>query len=449
MRIPDIQTYGRVYFRSRIFEPEELSDRIDRLAKYLSDQTSDRTPFVYLLSPNHLKFIVAYFAIIKAKKICVLVEPNIGEIEYNEMRAEASPAAVIRVDTSTMDFSHESEIELCGHASELSHELEDVCTMIYTAGDDGRLKAAMLTHENMVSDAISGAECDGVSAASVSCAAIPYNHLFGLVSGFLGPAALGGGIFISDPDKSFSQTIAELVESPVTHLYAVPMILHLMTRARLSANTDLENVVCGGVALPAAIHERFRKKTGLEIRQGYGLSEAAPICTLTRPGDTVISDSVGRALTCCTLKVADSDSAPPTEHGPRGEILVQGANVMKGYYRHPQATTAALSGGYLHTGDIGTIDQNGYLRLLGLKKRMYNLGGVNIYPSHIERLLCYREEVRSASLTTVPYTSLLGSARLHATIQLREGYQLTTEDMTAWCAANLSPKNRPHIFTIV
>ncbi len=448
MRVPDIQNFGLVHFRNRVFEPEELSCDIDRLAKYLREHLSDRHPFVYLLSTNHVKFVIAYFAVIKAGTICVLVEPDIGELEFQEMRSDSPPAAIIRVATSRLEFSYESEIELCRDAAQVSDELENVCTMIYTAADDGHMKGAMLTHENIVSDVLSGAECEKISTSSVSCAAIPYSHLFGLASGVLVPASQGGQIYIMDSDKSFPQMIADLVESPVTHLYTVPMILHLMTRARPAENARLTDVVCGGVALPRPVFERFKKKFGIEIRQGYGLSEASPICTLTRPGDVIVPDSVGRAMTCCKLRIADADRAQPTEHGPCGEILIDGANVMKGYYRRPQATATALSGGVLHTGDIGTIDRNGYLRLLGLKKRMLNRGGSNIYPSHIERLLRRHDGIHDASLTPLPDSSLLGTTKVHATIQLEEGYHLTPDEIAAWCEIALSPKNRPHVISI-
>jgi long-chain acyl-CoA synthetase len=432
---------GPVIFRGRTYSPEAVTRQIDEVASFLDQRCRGRSPIVYLFATNHVKTVAAYLGILKSGRVCLLADPATKALEWAEMTRDAPPSAVIRFDESTdlLDLEREITLEDGALDQEAARELEDVCTLLFTAADDGYAKAAMLTHDNMLANARSVVECNSVDEGTPSCSLIPFCHLFALQTGLLGPAICGAPVSLVGPEclARLRSVVDALLGAGVERLYSVPPILYVLAKAWASTGTPKlpATVVSGGVKLPASILERYRQAFGKEIHEGYGLTEAAPICTWHRPLDRIRPQSVGRAFSCCDLRIED-ESGNPAPLGTVGEVCVRGTNVMKGYLRHPVATSRALQGGWLHTGDLGRLDADGFLYLTGLKKRMLNVAGRKVYPAEVERMMRHHPNVQAITILGrdhEPHADVVcGIAKLHSK-GAEEEFAFTT-----WCSESIS-----------
>jgi long-chain acyl-CoA synthetase len=444
--LTDFLQPGKVIFRKKEYGPEIITAGVDSVARYLKDNLVSDSPFVYLFATNHIKTVFSYFGIIKARRICVIMDPKIGKFELNEMLLDTPPAACIRIDkaTETFDFGREIEIRNPPWKNDSGEDLSDVCTMIYTAADDGYAKAVMLTHENLLANARAIAEGMGLSEKTISCALMQFSHLFAIQVGMISPFLVRGGIFIEDNSdiKNISCFADQIDKVGITNFYSVPIIYFLLSKV----NTISEQVkkvhtfVSGGYKLPENIFQRFFKKTNYEIHEGYGLSEASPVGTCHRPGDKIRILSVGRSVPCCKVKImVNGGLENPIKQ--QGEICIRGTNVMKGYYRHPDATKSVLAGGWLHTGDLGYMDKDGFVYFTGQKKRMINYGGMKVYPAEVERLLKMNNNALEAEV--FGKDDKLSGQSVNAKIRLENNTKTAQDDLIKWCRGNFSDYKIP------
>ncbi len=233
---------GPVTFRSQTYSPETLTKQIDQVATYLDEQCRGRSPIVYLQAINHVKTIAGYFGIIKSGRACLLVDPATRALEWAEMIRGTPPSAVIRFDESTDVLDTLREISLFDNMLDESalRELDGVCTLLYTAADDGYAKAAMLTHENMLANARAVVECFCLSHSTASCSLVPMSHLFALQTGLIAPVLCGAPVCLIDADR-FTQVrsvIVELSMAKVERLCSVPPLLHLLAKAWVAGNIE-------------------------------------------------------------------------------------------------------------------------------------------------------------------------------------------------------------------
>lgn len=414
--------FKQIIFNGKIYSQDEIKTEIDQLAQYISTHIRPNSPLVYLYAPNHIKTVVAYFAILKANKVCVLVEPDIGKLELEEIQNDAIPGAELILDQRTDVFEYELEVKINsipGQEPDIA-ALEDVSTIHYTSANEGYAKGAMLTHSNMLSNAQGVIKCNRVGEESVSCSMIPFSHLFGLQTGLIAPCLSGGTLLIQDSDFSKIKTkVRQLKDANVSHLYSVPMVYYIL--ARISDQEEIfssvQSFVSGGYPLSEAIYAKCLNKK-IKIHQGYGLTEASPICTWHRPEDKIKVNSVGRAFHDCEVKILNPNNEE-MRTGEIGEICIKGKNVMKGYYNNPEASNKVIKDGWLRTYDLGKIDEDGYVYLMGLKKKMLNIGGRKVFPKRIERLLRRNKHVDSATV----YSSIdfLQGDQIRTMIKTNEG----------------------------
>jgi long-chain acyl-CoA synthetase len=433
--------FGNIYFKDKTYSPDTIRANIDAVADNLSKRFISNSPFVYLFAPNHIKTVYALFGILKAGRTCVLVDPALKHFELDEMIKDAAPGAMIRIDkeTDTFDFFKEIEVKHYQLSQTRLQGLEDVAIVLYTAADDGFAKGAMLTHENLLANARAGIECDSGYDNTLFCSLVPFHHLFALQTGLFMPALVSGDVLIIDSSQfpSIKKTADQLMKFKVTYLYSVPTVFHLLMRLPQVCDilSSAKFLTSGGCRLPDQVFQSYEKKMGRKIQEGYGLSEASPICTWHRLGDVVKPNSVGRAFPCCEIKIVDEYNNT-TEAGQVGEIFVKGSNVMKGYFSNEAATKSAITDGWLRTGDLGKMDEEGYVFLTGLKKRMLNVGGNKVYPAELERLMRKSDNVRSVEVYGEP-DELMGDT-VKAKVQLRKN---STEDQKAfeiWCSENIT-----------
>ncbi len=437
--LTDFLQPGKILFRRKEYDPKAVSAGIESVARYLRDNIVSNSPFVYLFASNHIKTVFSYFGIIKARRICVLIDPKIGRIELEEMMQDTPPAACIRIDTiaEAFDFSKEIELRKQLWKDDPNEDLSDVCTMIYTAADDGYAKAAMLTHDNILADARGIIDAEKLNSKTISCGLSPFNHLYPLQGGVIAPLLVESNIFIQDVSKveNISSITAEIEQVGLTHLYSVPAIYFIFSKVNDIAEKfkSLMSVGSGGYKLSNAIYLRFLQRTGKEIHEGYGISEASPVCTWTY--NKVKIDTVGTSFPCCTIGII-SDSGFFSSKNQQGEICIKGSNIMKGYYKKSDETKRVLINGWMHTGDLGYIDNEGYIHLIKSKKRMINHGGKKIYPAEVERLV--KKNPNVLDIEVFGTDDCLSGQKVEAKIHLKENSNQAKNELKRWCQCNIS-----------
>ena len=357
--LTDFLRPGKIFFRNNEYGPEAVIAGIDSVSRYLTDNLVSDSPFIYLFATNHIKTVFSYFGIIKARRICVIMDPKIGPLELEEMMQDTPPAACIRIEKSAISFDFSKEIELRNPPwKDGEDDLSDVCTMIYTAAEDGYAKAVMLTHENMLANARGISNVEKLNDKTISCGFTQYCHLFPLQGGVIAPLISKGSVYVEElSDLSQMTNIAgSIFNTGVTHLYSVPIVLYFLSKVKNIQGKiqNLSSIGSGGYKLSEEIFRQFYNKTQKEIHEGYGLSEAAPVCTWTN--SIVKINAVGAYSPFCEVKII-SKNGNLVLKGLPGEICVKGENVMKGYYKNIRATQKTSVEGWLHTGDFGFLDE--------------------------------------------------------------------------------------------
>jgi long-chain acyl-CoA synthetase len=322
----------------------------------------------------------------------------------------------------------------------------DLAALVYTSGTTGRPKGAMLTHANFLADAWMLAELLPIGRGDVLGMVLPLFHVNAQVVTTVVPLLLGAEVAMWErfSASSFWATVAKF--EPVT-FSAVPTMLAALLHApgaEAAETNTLRFVICGAAPLSPALFRRFEQKFGVAVLEGYGLTEGTCCSTLnpflgprkigsigipTRGQEVVILDERGRV-------------APA---GERGEVCVRGPNVMEGYYNRPDATAEALRDGWLHTGDIGYRDTDGFLFLVDRKKDMIIRGGENIYPREIEDVLLEHPTVQGAAVVGRP--DEVRGEEVHAVVVLEPGAELAVVE--EHCRARLAPFKVPSSWQVV
>jgi fatty-acyl-CoA synthase len=287
---------------------------------------------------------------------------------------------------------------------------EDVFTILYTSGSTGAPKGAMLTHANVVKTATISAEQMKCTAEDVFLVAVPVFHVFGMVPSILSAIAVGARMVLMDIYNR-KDALKVMESERVTVKNGVPTMFILELNAPDFSNYDLSSLRTGIIAAapcPVEVVKQIRSKMGCEIMVAYGLSETSPNLTMTsfEDDDIVRAETVGKALPGAEVKIVD-DQKNEVSVGEVGEIACRSFGVMKGYYNMPEKTAEALDEqGWFYTGDLGTLDEHGYLRIVGRKKEMIIRGGYNIYPIEIEDVLYSHQDVLEAAIVGLPDTVL-------------------------------------------
>jgi long-chain acyl-CoA synthetase len=305
----------------------------------------------------------------------------------------------------------------------------ETALILYTSGTTGTPKGAQLTHGNLRSATEIAVALVDAGPDDVTLGALPLFHVFGLTSG-LTAAVLAGGTLTLLPRFDAAKALEIVQRDGVTTFLGVPTMyaaaLHLDDRDRYDAST-LELCVSGGAAMPVEVLRGFEAAFGCTVLEGYGLSESSAIASFNRPDRRRKAGSIGQPVGDVEMRLAGDDGAdvPP---GEVGEILVRGSTVMSGYWNRPDATAATLDAeGWLRTGDMATVDEDGYYFIVDRKKEMIIRGGFNIYPREIEEVVYEHPAVREAAVIGIPHPSL--GEEVGAAIALRAGAEATPDEL--------------------
>ena len=327
---------------------------------------------------------------------------------------------------------------------------EDLALLQYTGGTTGLSKGAMLTHRNLVANVLQIDAWDPTSkdlvGKGVMLGALPFFHVYGMT------VAMNYGLFsgykiVLLPRPEIKAIVEAIEKHQVTHFPGVPTLYVAFNNFPGIERRDLKSVracISGSAPLPLEVAERFERLTGAKLVEGYGLTEASPV-THCNPlyGERRLG-SVGLPFPGVDAKVVDEEGKelPP---GEVGELAVKGPNVMKGYWNRPEETQKTLKDGWLFTGDLAKMDEDGYFYIVDRKKDMIIAGGYNIYPREVEEVLYQHEAVQEAAVVGVP--DPYRGETVAAFLVLKPEYQgkVSEKDIERFCRQNLAAYKVPRI----
>jgi len=413
----------------RTLRYEEFADRIDRLAAALAARDIVKGDRVAYLGNNHPDFLTTLFACGAIGAIFVPLNTRLAprELEYiiedsgarllithHEMRELARAAAWssrverrIVVDGPAEPPAVEAFDDVLDAVShrvdEIAVSLDDPAMILYTSGTTGRPKGAVLTHGNLTWNALNVLVDYDVTSDERALMIAPMFHVASLGMGVL-PALLKGGTLILQERVDPGAVLAAIAEHRITSLSGVPTTFQLLAEHPDWASTDLSTLrklTCGGSSVPLRVIEAYEAR-GLSFSSGYGMTETSPGATslpYRKAREHVGSAGLPHFFTGIRVVGADGEPLPP---GEAGEIEISGPNVMKEYWLRPDATRDAHRGEWFRSGDIGFLDEQGYLTISDRLKDMIISGGENIYPAEVEQLIMERPEIDAVAVIGVP-----------------------------------------------
>ncbi len=318
----------------------------------------------------------------------------------------------------------------------------DVALLIYTSGTEGRPKGAMLTHANVLWDAASANSLIGVTEEDILVGPLPLFHAFGMLVELALAVMLGAHTVLIA--RFAGNTALELMEKHRATVFAgVPTMFTLMLRSRRTPDYDLSSMrvaVSGGAPLPVETMAEFIDRFGVTFIEGYGPTEASPAVSINPLMGIQKVGTVGPPLPGVEVCVIDEDDNV-LACGDVGELLVRGPNVMLGYWDAPEATAITLRDGWLHTGDLARIDDDGYITIVDRKKDMIIVGGMNVYPREVEDVMYGVPGVLEAAVVGVP--SGIKGEDVVAFVSLVEGCEVTEEHIMTHCRERLASFKMP------
>jgi fatty-acyl-CoA synthase len=328
-------------------------------------------------------------------------------------------------------------------AREATLDCDEPINIQYTSGTTGNPKGATLTHHNVVNNALSIARVLGYGPEDRVCIPVPLYHCFGMGIGNLGCVSSGATMVYPAPSFEPLATLSAVADEGCTSLYGVPtMFIGMLEHPRFD-EFDLSSLRTGlmaGAPCPVEVMKRVVDDMhAREICIAYGMTETAPVSFLTRPDDDLERrvSTVGTVMPHVEAKVIDPESGETVVPGTPGEVCSRGYLVMQGYWENPGATSEAVDAdGWMHTGDLGVMDDSGYLNIVGRIKDMVIRGGENLYPAEIEGVLFQHPAVASAQVIGVPDERM--GEELMAWIVLREGESASVDEIREFCRERLA-----------
>ena len=447
----------------------EVVQRSERIAAGFRKLGLARGDRVALLLGNRIEFPLLLFATAHQGLVTVLLgtrqqKPEIAYV-LSDCGAkllihEASLAARVPDAKDVPDLQHRIAVDDDTARSGLSRLAdnpplregsgvgeEDTAMILYTSGTTGRPKGAMLAHGNVIHSAMIFASCMEMTAADRSIAAVPLAHVTGAVANIMTMVACAGALIIVAEFKA-QDYLRIAARERVTYTVMVPAMYNLCL---LQADFDSHDLSSwriggfGGAPMPIATIERLAVKLpGLKLMNCYGATETTSPSTIM-PGELTARhvDSVGLPCPGARIVVMDADGRE-LPRGEIGEIWIHGASVIKGYWNNPQATAESFTGGFWHSGDLGSIDAKNFVRVFDRQKDMINRGGLKIYSAEVESVLAGHSSVVESAIIAKP-CPVLGE-RVHAVVVTRD--DVSSEALHAWCAERLSDYKVPETILV-
>ncbi len=457
---------------SRRLSYTELDEASNKVANALIRMGVNKGDRVAMLLSNSPEFVIIFWGIVKVGSIAVPLDAKYKVDELASLFNNCQPKVLVAESSAleplvptlprfksikhVIDLGSKYKGQFLSYREimatslvqriEVEPEPEDIAIISYTGGPTNHPRGAMLSHQRLVTEAaISGDGFQQTDKDIVMLFALPMYHMFSLAAVLLASVYKGSTVVIvPGTGLSISNFMAAIERERGTMFLGVPYIFALMVdmAEKEGIKNDLSSLrLYGSAGAPLTIDiiRRFKQHYGLDIVDFWGLTEA--ICQVTCPpiDGTGKLGSVGKALPGWEVKIVD-DNAKELPPNQAGEIIVSGP-IMKGYYNNPQTTAEAIRDGWLYTGDIGRVDADGYLFILGRKKETIIVKGQNIYPSDIEDVLYTHPKVAEVVVVGIP-DELRGEV-VRAVISLKKGEATTEEEIKRFCRKHMADYKVP------
>ncbi len=475
----------------------ELAQQVDDFAAYLQqDLGLIKGDKFAIMIPNLLQYPIALFAALKAGLTVVNVNPLYTARELQHQLKDSGTKAILILENfahvleSVMDetdvehvittgvgdrlakfkgamingilkyvkkqvpayhlpkavkFNHVMKVARNLHFNSVEVSGSDLAFLQYTGGTTGPSKGAMLTHRNMVANVEqSNAATKNVYeiGKEMMVTALPLYHVYALTSNCLCFMPFGGtNLLITNP-RDMVGFVKEIAKYPFTAITGVNTLfnglLHTPGFDKIDF-TPLKLGFGGGMAVQRPVAELWEKVTGTRLLEGYGLTECAPLVSMSPYNQEKYNGTIGLPASSTDIRLIDDDGEE-VAIGEPGEMWVKGPQVMKGYYNRPEATAEVLKDGWLATGDIATMDENGYFKIVDRKKDMIIVSGFNVFPNEIEEVTVMHEGVLEAAAIGIPHKTTGEAVKLFI---VRKDPQLTEQDIYQHCDKLLTNYKRP------
>jgi long-chain acyl-CoA synthetase len=467
----------------------ELDRRSNRVANALTELGIGYGDKVALTCPNLPLFPIVYYGIMKAGAIVVPLNVlfTAREVEYHLSDSDAKAVFVFEgtpelpMAATVKEAFH--QVPTCEHLVVMTkdgmarspfpeyHTLsaltldrpdtfesyptvaDDTCSILYTSGTTGQPKGAELTHINLMTNVTttwlthqSMLDFSGGEQKTVLIT-LPLFHTTGQTVQ-MNTNMYGGSRSVLLPRFDPKAALEAMESERVNFWVGVPTMYWAILKYVDETGYDVSRIkgsmkVCssGGAPMPVEVMNAFEQKFGVRVFEGYGLTETSPLASFNHLERPAKPGTVGQPILGVEIKCFD-DNDNEVPHGTRGEIVIRGPNVMKGYYKRPEATAEVFRSGWFHTGDIGMIDEDGYLSIVDRKKDMILRGGYNVYPRELEEVIITHPAISLCACIGVPDEKL--GEEVKAFVVLKPGCELSADEFTVWCkiqfAANKYPR---------
>jgi long-chain acyl-CoA synthetase len=329
---------------------------------------------------------------------------------------------------------------------------DDTAVILYTSGTTGQPKGAELTHLNMIVNGMVSAELcassHDESGRHATAITLPLFHATAQTAQMIAYLHLGGTLVLL-PRFDPAALLTAMTSERVTHWIGVPTMYWTLLKYAKEQGIDvtrtaatLRLAVSGGAPMPVELMRDFEQAFGVRIIEGYGLSETSPVATFNHLDRPSKPGTVGQPLFAVDIMIVN-DRDEPVETGQPGEVVIRGHNVMKGYYKQPEATAEAMRNGWFHTGDIGVLDADGYLSIVDRKKDMILRGGLNVYPRELEEVMLTHPAVSLVAVIGVPDERL--GEEVKAFVVKKPGADVTEDALRAWCKEQFAAYKYPRL----
>lgn len=460
------------------FEGEELSyAQIDeasgRLAATLRSDGYEPGEAIAVQLPNIPQFVVAYFGILKAGMVMVPLNPLLSPREVAYHLADSDSRALVtfhQFADNALEGAREAgdvPVYMVGSVPDGAHPFDDLLTeadtgdlvargaddtavRLYTSGTTGTPKGAELTHFQLYMNCTVAGSLVDLSDDDVSVGVLPLFHVFGL-SSVLNTVIRYGASIVLIPRFTAEAVIDAVEEHGATQFAGVPTMYMALIQTPTKGRdvSSLRMTISGGSSIPGEVIRSFEEKfPRATVLEGYGLSETASTSTFNISAENRKVLSVGKPIWGVEVKIVDENGdEQPRGADHRGEVVVRGHNVMKEYYKRPDATRETLRDGWLHTGDIGYVDEDGFLFIVDRLKDLIIRGGYNVYPREVEEVLYTHRAVAEAAVIGRDDDRL--GEEVTAFISLTPGETATEDEIISYCKEQLAAYKYPRTLTIL
>ncbi len=452
----------------------ELNGAANKLANALVKLGVQRGDKVAIMLPNTPHFPISYYGILKAgatvvplnvlfkqnevqyhledsdAKALIVWEGFAGEAAPGFQRAQTchnlivvqAPGSTNPLPDGALSFN-QLMADNAPTFDTVQTQPSDTAVILYTSGTTGRPKGAELSHFNMFFNAMVGVEkLLYVKPDEVGLAVLPLFHSFGQTC-VMNALIYTGGTITMLPRFEPIKAMEIIQRDKVTYFAGVPTMYFYLLNHPEAGNYDLSSLrlcVSGGSAMPVEVMLNFNKKHNVQIMEGYGLSETSPVASFNHLDRPAKPGSIGTPIWGVEMAAVDAEGRPVAA-GEMGEIVIRGHNVMKGYYKRPEATAEAIRSGWFHTGDLAKIDEEGYFFIVDRVKDMIIRGGFNVYPREIEEILYAHPAVAEAAVIGVPDPAL--GEEIKAVVALKPGQSAGDQELIDYCKERLAAYKYP------